>query len=122
MVSDTSSPLLVSPAGSHQLFLDNHLHITYGPKQAFPDPRGNFGQGRQKKSVDEEVGTITERFLRHGPSLKAVEGRKGLETSIHTGCLVQCETDMDRSLESMEKHGERMEAPVYGEGVSRCDS
>lgn len=68
------------------------------------------------------MGTITGRFLIHDPSLKAVEGRKGMKTSIHTGCLVQCETDMDRRLESMEKHGEHMEAPVHGEGSSRCDS
>lgn len=35
------------------------------------------------KSIDEEVGTRPEMFPIHRPSLKGVEGRKGLETPGH---------------------------------------
>lgn len=51
--------------------------------------------------TDAEVGTITEMLLVLSPSLKREEGRKGLEAPGHSGCLVQCGTDIDKSLENM---------------------
>lgn len=43
-------------------------------------------------------------FLIHCLSWMEAEGRKRLETQclVHSGCLVQCELDIDRSLEGME--------------------
>lgn len=52
-------------------------------------------------------------FLSHSPSLKGVEGRKGLASPMHSGCLACCGTDTDKSLESMEAT-EKMEKGTQG--------
>lgn len=64
------------------------------------------------KDTDAKVGVITEMFLTLSPSLKGVEGEK-LETPVCSECLVQCGTDIDKSLENTEAT-ESMEKGAQG--------
>lgn len=75
----------------------------------FVTPKGALVEEKRKKSIDEDVVTVTQMFLIPSPAQKGVEVRKGLETLVHSGCLVPCGTDTDKSLGSME-------ATVHGKG------
>lgn len=65
------------------------------------------------KDTDAKVGVITEMFLILSPSRKGMEGEKKLETPVCSECLVQCGTDTDKSLESIEAT-ESMEKGAQG--------
>lgn len=68
-------------------------------------------KGRQKKTKA-EVCTITQMFPTLSPSLKREEGRKGLETPVHSG----------RSVPIQRKALKACRQQRACRGVSRCDS
>lgn len=115
LVSDLTPPPVMRPVGCRQLYrkfgrviftaLIAHGRLVLIPKGALVK--------EDKKDIDTKVCTITLMFLSCGPSLKGVEGRKGLVSPVHSGCLVCCGADTDKSLESMEAT-EKMEKGTQG--------